>query len=97
VLKTRDHELLDFSPEELAEGVRLLGKRWQRRTGSLFLGLGRRRRGESNVNEWCVKFYVCRKPKQPAGRRRVPKYVSLRVVSKDGSVTMRFPTDVVEV
>lgn len=93
--QTDKHELLDFSPDQLVEGVRRLGKRWKKRTGAVFLGLGRRKREGSLVDEWCVKFYVGHKVKRPAKQKKVPKYVSFHVIVKGRHYKMRFPTDVV--
>jgi hypothetical protein len=87
--------LLDYSPGQLAEGVRRLGKRWKKRTGSLFLGLGRRKRKGDLLDEWCVKFYVGRKVKRPAKQKKVPNYVSFHIILKDRRHIIRLPTDVV--
>ena len=91
------NELLDFLPDQLADGVRRLAKRWMKRTGALFLGLGRRKREGSLVDEWCVKFYVGRKLKRPDKRKKIPGSVSLRLTTRGHQSSIRLPTDVVAV
>ncbi len=89
--------LRDFSPDQIAEGLRRLGMRWENRTGALFLGLGRRKSDGRLLDEWCVKFYVGREGKTTDQIRKIPRSVSLRVVSQGRHFKIQLPTEVVEV
>jgi hypothetical protein len=92
--KTDWHGLRNFSPDQLTEGLRRLGMRWENRTGALFLGLGRRKSDGRFLDEWCVKFYVGREGKTTG---RIPRSVSLRVSSQGRHFKIQLPTEVVEV
>ena len=95
--KADRHGLRAFSPDQIAEGLSRLGRRWENRTGALFLSLGRRRSDGRPLDEWCVKFYVGRKGNTAGLTGKIPKFISLRVSSQGRQFKMRFPTEVVEV
>jgi hypothetical protein len=86
-----------FASAALAESIRGVSQRWQRRTGAAFLGIGRRKRQGKLADEWCVKFYVTRKVKHPAKTRSVPKSITLSITSGRQRHRIRLATDVVAV